>query len=217
MLLISLGLIGVGLSERLPAPSHVSGGGGATAAQPSLGAWNAPGLGSPSPAAPPPEEDRLVVVPAGEALSIAVPEIGFDAPAGLLKVGNTGVITPPDFEQVFRVADRGTQPGTMANDTVYYACHTHSRRSAEQVPCNMLQAKLREGHHIVVATAGGVLTYLVTNVRQVPKSDLAEDFDVWDVAPGRLIWITCLYEPGHTTGFNLVITAEIQDEYQPVT
>lgn len=204
ILLVSCGLIGVGLADGLPASTLI-------AAEPAPAAPSVRPTLSATPS-PTPTKPAMtpVVIPSAESTRLAIPEISFSVATSTLTVGKSGVITPPDFVRVFRVADRGVMPGTDAKDTVYYACHTHSKLTPAEVPCNGLQGNVKAGHHVVVTTGNGVLSYLITSVRQVPKSDLAKDYDVWVEAPGRLILITCLYEPGRTTGFNLVVTAEIE-------
>ncbi len=156
-----------------------------------------------------PHAPALQQAPLSEARAIAIPEIGFSVPVSLTSVAPQGYIDPPGFDRVYRVSDRGVQPGVNADDTTYLACHTHSKRDASFAPCNTLQDHVSPGQRVIVTTDAGTVTYQITSVRKIDKDKLADDQEVWAYDAGRLVWITCFYYTGTTSQYNFVIFANL--------
>lgn len=153
--------------------------------------------------------------PAGRASSrrvesVELPVVGYHVEARTMEIADSGVIDPPDFTHVWWVRDRGVAPGRDATDTAYLACHTHSRRTAAEVPCNVIAPeRIPAGSPLYVTTDVEKLTYTVTSVRLVDKDRFAFDDEVWGIHPGRLVWVTCYLEDGRLSDYNTVIIAEI--------
>lgn len=154
------------------------------------------------PPTPPPEPTRV--------LQLDVPSAGYSSTVGTMEIADTGVIDPPDFEHTWWIRDRGVVPGSRATDTAYLACHTHSRRTAAEVPCNLVQPEaVPVGAEMHVTTDAEELTYRIIDSRKVPRGDFATDDEVWDVNPGRLVWITCYLNEGQYSEFNYVVIGEL--------
>lgn len=147
-------------------------------------------------------------VAVGVPTRLRIPEAGFDSATRTMSIAGTGAIDPPGFRDVYWISDRGSAPGTDAADTTYFSCHTDQKASAAAVPCNALPGSVRAGQHVVVSNPSGDITYTVTSARTVRRSDFATD-RAWDVAPGRLVLVTCYLENGRRTDFNLVIEADV--------
>ena len=100
---------------------------------------------STTPATPSPtltEVPEPQIVAASAPLQVSVPELTYSSAVGEVTVaGMGGVINPPITGYpwpLFWVSDRGVAPGSDTQDTTYLACHTSSKKTDEQVPCNML-------------------------------------------------------------------------------
>ena len=127
-----------------------------------------------------------------------------------MEIADSGVINPPDFERTWWIRDRGAPPSSQAADTAYLACHTHSRKSALVVPCNRIRLdNVPIGSKLSVTTDTESLTYTVIQARKVPREQFEHDPDIWDVNPGRLVWISCYLEGGRYSAFNIVVIAEL--------
>ncbi len=113
---------------------------------------------------------------------------------------------------VTSLRSRWSAPSADATDTTYFACHTYSGKSSDVVPCNdVTPEQVPVGSQVVVETDSEELTYTVTQARTVPRNELANDDDVWDVNPGRLVWISCYLEGNLYSDFNFVVIAELDD------
>lgn len=142
--------------------------------------------------------------------SVELPAAGYASEARIMEIADSGVIDPPDFTHVWWVRDRGVPPGRGAADTAYLACHTHSRRTADEVPCNKISPeRIPAGSEIHVTTDVERLTYMVTSVKLVDKDEFANDPEIWGVHPGRLVWVTCYLENGKLSQYNAVVIAEL--------
>lgn len=144
-----------------------------------------------------------------EVLSIELPRIAYTSRVPTMAVKETGSIDPPGFRHTYWVGDRGVMPSASATDTTYFACHTNPRKSAYAVPCNRVPGTVRVGDEVVVRTDAATLRYEITQARNVRRDAFASDRDVWDVNPGRLVWVTCYLSGGNRTDFNFVIIAEL--------
>lgn len=148
---------------------------------------------------------------------VSVPELGFDSVVGQESVANMGgIINPPITGypwQTYWVTDKGVAPGSNSLDTTYLACHTSSKKSDAQAPCNKLSRNQRvePGHHVVVQTTHGTLTYQVESARTVLRDDFATDEEVWRVEPNRIVWVMC-YITNQRTDYNYVVFARLVED-----
>lgn len=157
---------------------------------------------------------KPIPIPPAAPVSVSVPELGFWSEVGQESVANMGgVINPPITGypwQTYWVTDKGVAPGSNSPDTTYLACHTSSKKSDAQAPCNKLSRNQRvePGHHVVVKTTRGTLTYQVESARTVLRDDFATDEEVWRVDPNRIVWVMC-YITNQRTDYNYVVFARL--------
>ncbi|WP_147675116.1 sortase family protein [Nigerium massiliense] len=145
----------------------------------------------------------------GRPVYAELPAQGYRSDTPMMTIGTSGVIHPPDFSHLFWIADRGVAPAADAADTAYFACHTNSKRSADEVPCNKLSGAVKRGDRLTIGLERGRLQYTVTSARAVARDQFATDQESWGVHPGRLVWVSCYLENGRRTAFNYVITAQV--------
>jgi hypothetical protein len=68
---------------------------------------------------------------------------------------------------------------------------------------------LAAGGVVEVRTPDGTVSYTVERTGRYGKNELAGAADVWEVAPGRLVLITCFQRgDGRSSTENLVVFAE---------
>lgn len=166
--------------------------------------------GTPAPRPPAASAEGHATQASGRPVSIQLPAIGFSSATPAMSVDPEGVINPPDFFRTFWISDRGGAPNAHAQDTTYFACHSNSKKSIEDVPCNRLSGNVRPGDTITVNLEKGSLAYKVTDARQVRRAEFASQDDIWGVHPGRLVWVTCYIQEGLRTDFNYVVIAELE-------
>lgn len=165
-------------------------------------------------AAAPSTSAEPIQVPAATPISVAVPELGFQSEVDQESVaGMGGVINPPITGYpwaTYWVTDRGSAPGSNSPDTTYLACHTSSKKSDVQAPCNILarNQKVKPGYHVVVTTERGTLTYRVESARTVLRDEFATDEEAWRVESNRIVWVMC-YITDRRTDFNYVVFAKL--------
>ena len=141
---------------------------------------------------------------------VELPSAGYASEVGTMAIADAGVIDPPDFVRTWWIEDRGVAPSSRATDTTYLACHTDSARPAAAVPCNAVQIEdVPPGSKVLVETDTEQLSYTVVQARKVPRDEFADDPEVWDVNPGRLVWVSCYLSEGRRTDFNVVVIAEL--------
>jgi LPXTG-site transpeptidase (sortase) family protein len=179
---------------------------------------------------PPPSPDA-----AGIPVRLAIPAIGVDteirpytvpdAKAGsdartgesCYQDGAIVCVDPPEADVAYwQVGGRagvayGDMPGGETRGTVYI--HGHAGNPAQRPVFNDLP-DLKAGDTADVATAYGVFTYTVEDVRNIPKDDLPYDEEVLNQVPGRLMLITCYHGPGAETvngsaADNTVVTLQL--------
>lgn len=149
-------------------------------------------------------------VPPSEVRRLQIPSAGYDSEVGTMAIADSGVINPPDFRRTWWIRDRGVAPSSQATDTTYLACHTDAAKATSAVPCNGVgSANVQVGGKVLVETDTEQLSYTITQARQVPRDEFARDTEVWDVNPGRLVWVSCYLSEGRRTDFNFVVIAEL--------
>jgi len=175
---------------------------------PSVPATDSPPSVVPMPTATVPVTPSAVISQA-ELTSVVIPEIGYEASADTMTTDANGDIDPPKLQPVYRITDRGSAPGTDADNTVYLACHSWSKGDA---PCNILSSRAAPGQHILATTSQGtLLDYVIQATRTYSKDgEFRNSVEVRAIVPGRLVWVTCLLGPnGETTNDNFVVIAQL--------
>lgn len=148
-----------------------------------------------------------VGAPAGDRFS--VPAVGLDVPlAAMNEVDHT--ITPPGFQDAYRIRNIGTSPANPGAGTVFVVMH--SIRGGGVGPGNYVFDLARGTSRVPAGTSIAVAgtEYRVTESHLVTKSGLPAFAGIWANTPGRLVVITCLQRPdGRPSTDNLVITADL--------
>ena len=146
-----------------------------------------------------------------EVLRFEIPSAGYSSEVGTMAIADSGAIKPPDFQHLWWIRDRGVVPSSQATDTSYLACHTDAAKAVSAVPCNGVSLdKVPVGSTINVTTDVETLRYSVIQARKVPRDAFANDTEVWDINPGRLVWVSCYLSEGRRSDFNLVVIAELR-------
>jgi LPXTG-site transpeptidase (sortase) family protein len=164
-------------------------------------------LATPTPT-PAPTAVPAAPVPAGPAASppqrLSYPAADIDVvihplePTGADQASQT--IVPPPTMDGYWLTPYGV-PGAGSQNTTYVAGHSWVDRDA---PFNHLSTKAAVGDKLTVATATGELSYRVDSVATYDKSSL-KDSPIWQVAPNRLVLISCYAED--FWGTNVVVVA----------
>ncbi|MFD8769435.1 sigma-70 family RNA polymerase sigma factor [Microbacterium oxydans] len=138
-----------------------------------------------------------------------IPSIGLDVPVGAVSEVD-GQITPPGFDSVYLVRNRGVALNEAETGTVYIV--THSRPGPEAAPGDAL-VDLDRGASTVDRGALveiGDRRYEVTDSSILPATDLPSDDALWEPVPRRLVIITSLQNPDGTPAVdNLVLVAQL--------
>lgn len=114
---------------------------------------------------------------------------------------------PPLMEQV-AWAGGGSLPQTPLTDTVYVLGHSWRKGPAA---FNKLPT-VRLGDFATITTTKGIFTFMVDKTETVPFADLAGREDIWGVAPGRLVMMTCQSNDEKTQYLGtLVVTGHLVD------
>jgi hypothetical protein len=159
-----------------------------------------------------PSEAKLVPPPAdiqqSEPTRITISAVGYDAVVGHMVTDANGDVNPPTLQEAYWITDRGVEPGTTADNTVYMACHSWSQGDA---PCSRVSQHATAGQHVLVTTANGVLDYLIQDTKLYSKDgEFKNSSEVRAIVPGRLVLVTC-YEPpgGGRSTDNFVVYAQL--------
>lgn len=147
-------------------------------------------------------------VPAGPAASppqrLVYPAAGIDVVVHPLEPTSedqaTQTIVPPPTVDGYWLTPYGV-PGAGSANTTYIAGHSWVDRDA---PFNRLSTHAAAGDRLTVATATGELAYRVDSVTTYIKSGL-KDSPIWQVAPHRLVLISCYTDD--FWGTNVVVVA----------
>jgi len=167
---------------------------------------------APAPSTPAPPVDTGAPIPAGPAASppqrLVYPAADIDVavhplePTGEDQASQT--IVPPPTMDGYWLTPYGV-PGAGSTNTTYIAGHSWTDRDA---PFNHLSTKAAAGDGLTVATATGEVAYLVDSVTTYVKSGL-KDSPIWQVAPNRLVLISCYTDD--FWGTNVVVVASPED------
>jgi sortase (surface protein transpeptidase) len=185
--LVSLAVVAAILTTRGSAES------GASAAD------RAGGVARPTTAMSASPHPSVSPAPSGVAppVRIQVPAVGLDAavvpitPAG-------GELDPPRLDRAYWIESYGS-PGPDATNTVYLAGHSVDRGTAVFDPLfdqERQTALVKSGDEVTITTDAGAVTYVVDETQRYPKSELANEAEVWRIVPGRLVLITCFQRNG---------------------
>lgn len=135
---------------------------------------------------------------------LAVPDAGLDVAVLPLTPTEQDVaaqsLLPPKTPDGYWLTPYGA-PGAGSANTTYIAGHSFEGRAA---PFNGLSDPSLVGSEVQVQTQTGTLEYVVDSVVTHDK-DTLKDSDIWTVAPGRLVLISCYTED--LWGKNVVLTA----------
>ncbi|KRE69007.1 class F sortase [Arthrobacter sp. Soil762] len=167
---------------------------------------------APAPSTPTASTDTGAPVPAGPAASppqrLVYPAADIDVVVHPLEPTGedqaTQTIVPPPTMDGYWLSPYGA-PGAGSVNTTYIAGHSWTDRDA---PFNRLSTKAAAGDRLTVATATGEVAYLVDSVTTYVKSGL-KDSPIWQVAPNRLVLISCY--TGDAWGTNVVVVASPED------
>lgn len=138
-----------------------------------------------------------------------IPSIGLDVPMGAVSEVD-GQITPPGFDSVYLVRNRGVELSEADAGTVYVVAH--SRPGQAEAPGDALVDLDRETSTV---DRGAIIEvgdrrYEVTDTSVVPAADLPSDDTLWAAVPGRLVIITSLQHSDGTPAVdNLVLVAQL--------
>jgi sortase (surface protein transpeptidase) len=184
---------------------------GATASAPSSAPSSAATSSAPAPVAtteatPTPTASEA---PRASSVRLEVPSVGLDV--GVLPLTpEGGVIDPPTMADSYWVQPYG-EPGGAPDNTVYIAGHSWTEGAAAfnaLMPGDHGEG-VSTGDAVEVRSPGGTVDYTITGTARYDKDSLPDAVDVWQVAPGRLVLITCFVDDdGRTTDDNFVVFAE---------
>ncbi|WP_233498816.1 class F sortase [Blastococcus sp. TF02A-26] len=144
---------------------------------------------------------------------MTVPELDVDLPV-LPHTPRGGVINPPTLTAAYWIQPYGEPVGTpeQADNTLYLAAHSTGTGEYGFDPLMETDgggSTLGPGDVIEVSTPQGTVRYTVERSQRYAKGELDDATEVWEVAPGRLILITCFQRGGgRASTENLVIFAE---------
>ncbi|MDI3192928.1 class F sortase [Pseudarthrobacter sp. AL07] len=172
---------------------------------------------APTPSTPAPSTDTGAPVPAGPVPAgpaasppqrLVYPAADIDVVVHPLKPTGedqaTQTIVPPPTMDGYWLSPYGV-PGVGSVNTTYIAGHSWVDRGA---PFNRLSTKAAAGDRLTVDTATGEVAYVVDSVTTYVKSGL-KDSPIWQVAPNRLVLISCY--TGDFWGTNVVVVASPED------
>jgi sortase (surface protein transpeptidase) len=141
----------------------------------------------------------MTPAPSGVAapVRVQVPAVGLDAE--VVPIAAAGdELDPPRLDRAYWIETYGS-PGPDATNTVYLAGHSIDRGAAVFDPLfdqEQQTALVKSGDEVTITTDAGAVTYVVDETQRYPKSELANEAEVWRIVPGRLVLITCFQRNG---------------------
>lgn len=159
---------------------------------------------SPVPAITPEAPSAAAGPPVAPPERLVYPAADIDVPIHPLDPSSSDVasqtIIPPPTMDGYWLTPYG-MPGAGSTNTTYVVGHSWQDLEA---PFNRLSSKAAAGDRLTVATSAGELEYQVDSVTTYVKSGL-KDSPVWEVAPNRLVLISCYTDD--LWGTNVVVSA----------
>jgi Sortase domain len=159
---------------------------------------------SPGPAIPPEVPPAMAGPPVAPPQRLVYPAADIDVPVYPLDPSSSDVasqtIIPPATMDGYWLTPYG-MPGSGSTNTTYVVGHSWQDLEA---PFNRLSSKAAAGDRLTVVTSSGELEYRVDSVTTYVKSGL-KDSPIWEVAPNRLVLISCYTDD--LWGTNVVVSA----------
>ena len=141
----------------------------------------------------------MTPAPSGVAAPVRVQVPAVDLDAEVVPIAATGdELDPPRLDRAYWIETYGS-PGPDATNTVYLAGHSIDRGAAVFDPLfdqEQQTALVKSGDEVTITTDAGAVTYVVDETQRYPKSELANEAEVWRIVPGRLVLITCFQRNG---------------------
>lgn len=138
----------------------------------------------------------------GPPIGIVVPRLQVNSPVVPI-TGQSGTLTPPSDPQMLGWWLEGPQPGSATGSALLTGHTVHTGGGA----LDHLES-LVVGDHFKIRTAGGVITYVVTDVRNYTKGALAQQSQSLFRTDGdpRVVLVTCSNWTGTEYLDNTVVT-----------
>ncbi|HEU4668860.1 MAG TPA: sortase [Arthrobacter sp.] len=159
---------------------------------------------SPGLAIPPEVRSATAGPQAAPPQRLVYPAADIDVPVYPLDPSSSDVasqtIIPPPTMDGYWLTPYG-MPGSGSANTTYVVGHSWQDLEA---PFNRLSTKAAVGDRLTVVTSSGELGYQVDSVTTFVKSGL-KDSPIWEVAPNRLVLISCYTDD--LWGTNVVVSA----------
>lgn len=150
-------------------------------------------------------------------LRIQAPELGLDVPIVAANLAADRKFNPPSNVLAYWIRDYGSA-GPNAKNTLYLAAHSWNNGYAAFNPLMNQKtgtATVKSGQKIVVQTATGQYRYSVTSVADYVKSSIADEPQLWQAVPGRLVLVTCFQLNDAGVNRNLVVYAQLEGTVAP--
>lgn len=202
-----VGFVGVALLPALvDAGGRTPHGGASAAASASLPTHATTGTApvTPGPDILPEAPPEVAGPPVAPPQRLIYPAADIDVPVYPLDPSSSDVaaqtIIPPPTMDGYWLTPYG-MPGSGSTNTTYVVGHSWQDLEA---PFNRLSSKAAAGDSLTVVTSSGELEYRVDSVTTYVKSGL-KDSPIWEVAPNRLVLISCYTDD--LWGTNVVVTA----------
>lgn len=145
----------------------------------------------------------------GTPIDVQVPKVGIDAKITPIAFKN-GNIDPPGVTEAYWIEAYGA-PGLTSDNTVYLVGHSWDQGDAVFNPLfdrASQSSNVEPNDSIIVTTAAGAVHYVIDRYERYPRTTLAEDDEVWQVVPGRLVLVTCFQpDDGSRPTENFVVYA----------
>lgn len=156
-------------------------------------------------------ERPSITIPLEQSDTVKIPVLGFTAPMKSMAVSTSQELYPPTADDVYWLEGYGS-PGNSPDNTVYLIGHTSQNGGAVFDPLvNLVEqsTNLLPGDEIMLTTEKTTVTYQVTDTQRHHRTQLANVDGVWENQPGRLVLITCFFDPNlDIAPDNMVVFAE---------
>lgn len=154
-----------------------------------------------------PSQAQIEQMKIGDAGRFQAPSLDMNVPLNSMGTVD-GVATPPGFRSAYLLRDHGVAPKDSSTGTTYVVMHSATKTGF--APGNYFVTKggkARVPSGTVVSVDG--VEYAITGHREIAKTDLPNDQEVWDESqPDRLVIVTCQQNNGARTTNNMVFFAQ---------